>query len=346
MFSDDSQNVRSNYDTDIFQYIFDFIHTKFGAPKYRGRVGKDDDGLDMAYRVVADHIRTLTVAIADGAMPSNAGRGYVLRRIVRRAARYGRQFLNTSTGFLSQMVPIVIEKLGLFFPEIKSHQNNVIAVILDEETQFGKTLDQGIKQFLKAVEGLKGKIIPGHEAYKLYDTFGFPLDLTQLMAAERGLEVDVHGYNLAMEEGKKASAGKAKMAESLRLEVEQTDALYRLGCPATNDNAKYLWSVSQGVGPALPCRVVAIWNGKQFVRKADSSSDETLGLVLDKTSFYAEAGGQVADKGRISAGAGNSDGQTPDGGEPWQWWEFDVADVQKFGSFILHIGSLRLATAD
>eukprot|EP00298_Acanthocystis_sp_HF-20_P013047 c20183_g1_i1.p1 GENE.c20183_g1_i1~~c20183_g1_i1.p1 ORF type:complete len:971 (+),score=389.66 c20183_g1_i1:62-2974(+) len=334
------QNKRSNYDTDVFDYIFKYIKETFGAPDYKGRVGADDDGVDTAYRVLADHVRTLTIAISDGALPSNTGRGYVLRRIVRRAARYGRQFFNTETGFLSKMVPMVADKLGEFFPEMKAKQATVVKVILEEEEQFGKTLDLGLKQFLKVVEGLKGKTIPGRDAYKLYDTFGFPLDLTQLMAAERGLTVDTKGYDDCMAQAKITSNVKAKAGENLVLAVDQTDALRRLGCPPTNDEAKYLWNQGKTIGPSLPCRVVAIWNGTEFLREAKFGEDHLIGLVLDRTTFYSEAGGQVADKGRIVAGAGSNDGQTPDGGETWQWWEVDVVDVQKFGSYVLHIGNL------
>jgi len=338
------QNKRSNYDTDVFQYIFDYIQGKFGAPKYQGRVGAADvDHVDMAYRVVADHIRTLTVAITDGAVPDNAGRGYVLRRIVRRAARFGRQFLNTNTGFLSDMVPIVCEHVGEFFPELRRKQKDVQAVILEEEQQFGKTLDRGLKRFLKVIEGINGKIIPGAEAFKLFDTFGFPLDLTQLMAEERGLEVDVAGYNKHMSEARLRDSASASK-QSLKLEVDQLDGLQRMGCVATQDNSKYLWSVGQAVGPALPARVLAVWSGSSFLKSCSVGDQSVIGLVLDKTSFYAESGGQVADQGRICAGAGFGDGQNPDGGEPWKYWELDVTNVQKFGSYVLHIGSLRSGT--
>eukprot|EP00300_Choanocystis_sp_HF-7_P027461 c32576_g1_i1.p1 GENE.c32576_g1_i1~~c32576_g1_i1.p1 ORF type:complete len:983 (+),score=229.44 c32576_g1_i1:32-2950(+) len=338
------QHKRSNYDTDVFTYLFEYIHTNHGCPPYQGRVGSADvDHVDMAYRVVADHVRTLTVAIGDGAFPSNTGRGYVLRRIVRRAVRYGKQFLNAETGFVSRMVPLVCAKLAEIFPEVAAKQDHIISVILEEEEQFAKTLNHGLKQFNKVVEGLKGKVVSGRDAHKLYDTFGFPVDLTVLMAAERGLSVDTKAFHECMEHARTLSEKKQGAEVGVALRVDETDTLARLGVPATQDHFKYLWSVSQATGPSLPSRVLALWNGSEFLKSANVDSG-VVGLVLDRTTFYSEAGGQIADKGRIIAGAGDSNGQTPNGGEAWTNWEVEVEDVQKFGSFILHVGRVVSGT--
>ncbi|MEL6740697.1 MAG: alanine--tRNA ligase, partial [Planctomycetota bacterium] len=160
----------SNYDTDLFEPIFEAIHTLCGGEAYRGRVGADDtDGRDEAYRVIADHIRTLCFAIADGAAPSNEGRGYVLRRILRRAVRYGRQKLNAPDGFFARLVPTVVSLMGEAFVELRAQQGKITEIIADEETSFGKTLEKGIRLFEQAAGEADGKVVPGAEAFKLYD---------------------------------------------------------------------------------------------------------------------------------------------------------------------------------
>ncbi|MEL7473829.1 MAG: alanine--tRNA ligase, partial [Planctomycetota bacterium] len=202
------QNKRSNYDTDLFGPLFVAIEQATGARPYQGKLGADDkDDVDMAYRVIADHIRTLTLAITDGATPSNEGRGYVLRRVLRRAVRFGRQKLNAKSGFFSGLVPMVVESLGDAFPELRKDPQRVQAIILDEEESFGRTLDRGIKMFEDVA---KSKQVSGEDAFQLYDTYGFPLDLTQLMAEERGLIVDVAGFEKEMESQRERSRAGAK----------------------------------------------------------------------------------------------------------------------------------------
>src|SRR6185436_2453832 len=190
------QRKRSNYDTDVFAPIFAAIERLTSAPHpYSGRLGSHDtNNVDTAYRVIADHIRTLTFAITDGALPSNVGRGYVLRRILRRAVRYGRQMLGAKTGFFAQLVPVVVDRFGEAFPELRKDPARVQKIILEEEESFGKTLDRGIKLFEQVAAETKNKTIAGADAFKLYDTYGFPPDLTELMAAERGLKVDLDAY--------------------------------------------------------------------------------------------------------------------------------------------------------
>ncbi|VAX40930.1 Alanyl-tRNA synthetase, partial [hydrothermal vent metagenome] len=185
------QGVTSNYDTDAFTPIFAAIERLTHDTRgYHGKLGADDpDSHDMAYRVIADHIRTLTFAITDGAVPSNEGRGYVLRRILRRGVRFGRQMLNAQTGFFSELVPVVVETMGEAFPELRKNPEQVIEIIKEEEESFGRTLDRGIKRFEEAAAA--NTSITGPDAFQLYDTYGFPLDLTVLMAEERGLTVDV-----------------------------------------------------------------------------------------------------------------------------------------------------------
>ena len=207
------QNKLSNYDTDIFLPIFEAIHAVSGVSAYTGLVAgqngvaKDDEEAkkDMAYRVVADHIRTLTMAITDGAAPSNTGRGYVLRRILRRGVRYGQQILKCKPGFFSQLVPTVVSIMKDAFPELEAKMHFVQEVILEEELSFNRTLEKGLKRFAQEVESCRAKgssVITGDVAFFLYGTLGFPIDLTEIMAEEAGLQVDMEGFNHAMEKAR------------------------------------------------------------------------------------------------------------------------------------------------
>ncbi|KAK1366223.1 hypothetical protein POM88_041784 [Heracleum sosnowskyi] len=211
------QNKMSNYDTDVFIPIFNAIQERgefcslheeleaTGARPYSGKVGPDDvDKVDMAYRVVADHIRTLSFAITDGSYPGNEGREYVLRRILHRAVRYGTEVLKANKGFFNKLVKVVVEVMGNVFPELKQYEDHIVDTIASEEKSFGRTLVNGIEKFKKAARDVKEKL-SGQDAFLLWDTYGFPLDLTLLMAEERGLTVDVDGYNKAMNEARERS---------------------------------------------------------------------------------------------------------------------------------------------
>jgi alanyl-tRNA synthetase len=200
------QGKMSNYDTDVFMPIFSEIQRITGARPYTGHVGADDtDGIDMAYRVVADHIRTLTIAITDGARPSNEGRGYVLRRILRRAVRYGQEVLKAPESFFHQLAPVVVQQMGDVFVELKQKQSVVMEVIADEERTFNQTLDKGLKYFGKVVQQMQAtdqRVFSGDDIFFLYTSMGFPADLTQLMAEEKGYTADVEHFKVLM----KASA--------------------------------------------------------------------------------------------------------------------------------------------
>ena len=186
------QNKKSNYDTDIFVPILTHI-SELSGKSYEG-----EDAIAM--RVIADHIRTLSIAIADGVMPSNEGRGYVLRRLLRRAVRYGRT-LGFSEPFLCKLFPIIEDQLGSTFSELKNQSETIIRTLTVEEESFSKTLDRGITLFEAVSDSLsQGELFPGHEAFMLYDTFGFPLDLTVLMASEKDLLVDEEEFNNLMDE--------------------------------------------------------------------------------------------------------------------------------------------------
>lgn len=330
------QGKTSNYDTDVFTPLFAAIQKSTKAPTYTGKLGVEDPTLrDMAYRVVADHIRTLTFAITDGAIPSNDGRGYVLRRILRRAVRYGQQFLNAPIGFLAELVPVVVEMLHEAFPELKSKQAEVREIILDEEQSFGRTLNKGIDRFKKIAQSIKesntkgeaGLVIPGVDAFFLYDSMGFPLDLTQLMAEEVGMTVDVAGY----EEQMRLQSERSKMdrkkggnsgARPLVLEANETSALAGKAIVPTDDMAKYDWDVK------LDAKVVAIFTTTEtssaFVDEVKAGDFGRVGIILETTSFYAQAGGQIYDTGVLSTANFN----------------LEVDSVESYAGYVMHMGPI------
>ncbi len=346
------QDKRSNYDTDVFTPLFDAIQQATGARAYEPGVDGErlTDPVNVAYRVIADHLRTLSFAIADGAIPSNEGRGYVLRRVLRRAVRFGRQTLNAHTGFLSSLVPTLASQMGGFFPELAKNEARITEIIKDEEESFGRTLDRGIKHF----EELAGNTqISGQDAFKLYDTFGFPLDLTELMASERGLTVDVDGFERCMEEQKERSRASSKFGSGegtdLTLQPEHIASLHKLEIPTTDDSWKYC-------GRSTGAKVEAIWNGSDFdnTAKAANRTQHEIGVILDKTCFYAEMGGQIADRGKLlvtgdsptrrdaaSSGGALSYSEMRSGqriSTKAHGGLFRVTDVRSFGGYVLHIG--------
>jgi len=336
------QDKRSNYDTDVFMPIFKAIEGVTGADPYSGKLGADDakNGYkDMAYRVVADHIRTLTLAITDGAVPSNEGRGYVLRRILRRAVRYGMQNLGGKPGFFATLVPTVVASLGDVFPEIKEKSKFVQSVISEEENSFSSLLENGVKYFSELVKDIKktdSLVVKGEQAFYLYDTLGFPVDLTQLMAAEQGLTVDITGFNSLMNEQKDRSRVATKLkrldgrGETLSLGAEQTSYLQKtLQCLPTNDAAKYVWDQS------ITTTVDAVYTSSGFVESIDTKEDKIYVFILKDTSFYAESGGQVPDSGVITLRSSSGKDIV-----------FDVLDVQVYGGYVLHTCSLSELSSD
>lgn len=274
----DFSRMISNYETDIFRPLFDRLE-KLSGKKYRStlpaagsttRTAQED--IDIAFRVVADHIRTLSFAIADGIQPGNTDRNYVLRRILRRAVRYGRS-LGFHEPFFYKLVDVLAETMGHVFPEIRAKKDHVEEVLQREEEAFNKTLDRGIELFQEEVGRLEGKRLGGDFAFKLYDTYGFPLDLTELMARERGLSVDVEGFEKLMEE-QRARARAAQKREVIEVSQVDTSASTNfVGYDALETTAKVL-------------DVVSVKN--------------KTAVVLDSSPLYAEMGGQVGDTGVIA----------------------------------------------
>ncbi|MCX8155133.1 MAG: alanine--tRNA ligase [Verrucomicrobiae bacterium] len=314
----DFSRIISNYETDIFRPLFDRLESlsgkKYGAtlprPDAAGNLvpATEQERVDVAFRVIADHIRTLSFAIADGILPGNTDRHYVLRRILRRAVRYGRS-LGFHEPFFFKLVPVLAETMGDVFPEIRGRQSQVEEVIRMEEEAFNRTLDRGIELFndyvAAAASTPNASGISGDFAFKLYDTYGFPLDLTELMARERGLKVDVDGFNRLMEE-QRERARKAQKREIIELsQIETTTPTRFIGFDTLH----------------TPARVLEVVQVK----------DKTA-VLLDTTACYAEMGGQVGDTGELRAGD-----------LAWR-----IADTQKSGAVWLHYldlppqGAMRL----
>uniref|UniRef100_A0A671SCZ4 Alanine--tRNA ligase n=1 Tax=Sinocyclocheilus anshuiensis TaxID=1608454 RepID=A0A671SCZ4_9TELE len=316
------QNKMSNYDTDLFIPYFEAIQKGTGARAYTGKVGAEDtDGIDMAYRVLADHARTITIALSDGGRPDNTGRGYVLRRILRRAVRYSHEKLGAQKGFFASLVDVVVESLGDAFPELRKDPDMVKDIINEEEVQFLKTLSRGRRILDRKIQSLgDSKTIPGDTAWLLYDTYGFPLDLTALIAEERGMGVDMQAF----EDEKKAlkSQGKGSGDEDhIMLDIYAIEELRNKCVTATDDSLKYKYTSNengnyefeQAVGTVLALR-----RERAFVDEATTGQE--CGVLLDKTSFYAEQGGQSFDEGYMLR-------------------ENDSAEDVR-GGYVLHIGTV------
>jgi alanyl-tRNA synthetase len=318
------QGKMSNYDTDVFTPLFKKIQEVTGARPYNAKFGKEDpDGIDTAYRVVADHVRMMSFAIADGGVPNNVGRGYVVRRVLRRGARYARKYFETEIGdFFSKIVPTLVEQMGDMFPEIKKKQNDIMEILDEEEKAFAKSLDRGEVIFEKYAQKAKAKgsnDLPGDDVWRLYDTYGFPVDLTKLMAEERGLNINDKEVEEAQEKAREASKGDKKAAGVVvKLDVHDLGALENMPeVPKTDDNAKY-------GRENINATIKAIYHNKQFLKSTkEIPQGERFGILLDKTNFYAEQGGQEADFGKLVI-----DGEA----------DFTVDDVQVYAGYVLHTG--------
>jgi alanyl-tRNA synthetase len=304
------QKKRSNYDTDLFMPIIEATSNITGH-KYTSKLGSKTDN---AFRVIADHIRAVSFAVTDGATPSNEGRGYVIRRILRRASRFGRE-LGMHEPFIYKLVPVVADCLGEAFPEIKARADYVSTVIEFEEASFGRTLDRGIEIFSDAAERTAktaGKTISGEDAFQLYDTFGFPLDLTELMAQERGLKVDRTGFEELMQE-QRQRARAAQVADSISVSERVSVTIL----PKTDDLHKYNTDECES-------KIIGCIDKEGCFKEQGSIESGAKGIILDKTCFYAEAGGQVGDCGYLQSESG----------------QFIVENTTKIGNCIIHQGKL------
>jgi len=330
------QGKSSNYDTDLFVPFFKAIQDMTGAEAYTGKFGEEDAGnKDMAYRVLADHIRTLTIALSDGGMPDNQGRGYVLRRILRRAVRYAKDKLNAKPGMFSSLVDTVVEVLGDAFPEIKKNPKHVKDVIDEEEVLFLRTLTRGERVFNRVVNGLPegATVFPGHKAWLLFETYGFPVDLTELMAGERGLTVDCEEYEAEKEKARELSKGKVNtVADQVKLDVHALNELKNENFPATDASFKYNYSKVEGEEnyrfESITAEITNLRHDKQFVKEVEEGWE--CGVLLDRTCFYAEQGGQIYDVGFITKTEDNTDEKS----------YLEVTNCQVQGGYVLHVGKV------
>lgn len=293
------QNVTSNYDTDVFTPLIQKIEALTGK-KYTIKAENDEEEkINIAIRVIADHVRAVAFAIADGQLPSNTGAGYVIRRILRRAIRYGFTFLDKKEAFINELVAVLSAQMGEFFPEIKSQQSLVTNVIKEEEASFLRTLDQGLQLLDNVIAQTEGKEVSGAKAFELYDTFGFPKDLTALILKEKGMS-----YNEA----------------EFDAELQKQKTRSRVASEITTDDWVLLvdGNIETFVGYDQTENEVKITR----YRKIDSKKDGILyQIVLDNTPFYPEGGGQVGDKGALATA-----NET-----------IEILDTKKENNLILHI---------
>ena len=265
------QGVQSNYDTDVFTPIIREIET------ISGKEYGNDEKVDVATRVIADHVRAVAFSIADGQLPSNNGAGYVIRRILRRAVRYGFTFLNKKEPFIYRLVDVLSKKMGNAFPELKAQKQLIENVIKEEESSFLRTLDQGLILLDGIINNTQGEVISGEKAFELYDTYGFPIDLTALILSEKGLSLDEEGFNAQLQKQKERSRAAGEMSTDDWTILEDDSVEEFVGYDTLEANVKIT-----------------------RYRKVTSKKDgEMYQLVFNLTPFYPEGGGQVGDKGYL-----------------------------------------------
>jgi alanyl-tRNA synthetase len=295
------QNVTSNYDTDVFTPLIEKVEQITGL-KYTSNdvknVGEEQNKTNIAIRVIVDHVRAVAFAIADGQLPSNTGAGYVIRRILRRAIRYGFTFLNTKEPFINKLVEVLANQMGEFFPEIKSQQQLVTNVIREEEASFLRTLDQGLQLLDKVVAETSGEEVSGAKVFELYDTFGFPKDLTALILKEKGFSFNESDFESELQKQKTRSRAASEVSTEDWSVLIPGNVETFVGYDKTENEVKIT-----------------------RIRKVDSKKDGILyQIVLDNTPFYPEGGGQVGDKGTLV-----SANET-----------IDIIDTKKENNLILH----------
>lgn len=288
------QGVKSNYDTDVFIPLITELE-KITGQKY----GQQEEQ-DIAIRVIADHVRAVTFAIADGQLPASTGAGYVIRRILRRAIRYGFTFLGQKNAFVHKLVKVLAQEMGAAFPELQAQQKLCINVIREEEQSFLRTLEQGLLLLDQIMENSVDGRIAGKKAFELYDTYGFPIDLTALIAGERGFLLDQDGFQEALEEQKKRSRSASKVTSGDWQVLRESQSEGFVGYDALQAEVKIL----------------------RYRRTESKKEGERFQLVLDKTPFYPEGGGQKGDTGILEAADGP---------------QIKVLDTRKENNLIIHI---------
>ncbi len=293
------QGVQSNYDIDLFRNLI----------AAAAKATHSDDLQSSSLRVIADHIRACAFLVADGVLPSNEGRGYVLRRVIRRAIRHGFK-LGQNEPFFYRLVAPLDKEMGGAYPELTTQSAHIERVLLQEEQRFAETLAQGMGLLDEAIDGLAGRVIPGETVFRLYDTFGFPVDLTGDIARERGLEIDETGFEAAMERQRSRARAASRFGVDLRAGLD-VDAETRF--------AGYETEAANGT-------IVELFLGKDRVQSLQAGQEGQV--ILDVTPFYAESGGQAGDRGLLAGATG----------------KFTVIDTQKVGKAHAHSGRLDSGT--
>ena len=299
------QNKTDNYDTDLF------VNLKRAVSDLTGVAETEEN--KPSFKIIADHLRSVGFAIADGVIPSNADRGYVIRRILRRAMRHG-QILGHRGELLSALYPALVKEMGDAYPELKTQEKHVVEIIKNEENSFADMLQNGMKLLETELPKVNNGILPGDVAFKLFDTYGFPLDLTQMILRDKKIDVDVAGFEKCMTEQKERS--RADTRGTKLLWESQTDL------PETNDTEKYETKTSSSA------KVLAILNGESFVKSADK--DDNVEIALDHTPFYGTQGGQVGDMGVFKI-----DDKIV----------MNVAETNRVGNVVIHKGTLTTPIA-
>jgi alanyl-tRNA synthetase len=296
------QGVRDNYDTDLFVNLIAAVEEIVGVKKTPENT--------PSFKIIADHLRTVGFAIADGVMPGNADRGYVIRRILRRAMRHG-QILGHRGPLLSRLYPALIREMGEWYPELIREEKRVVEIIVNEENSFADMLQNGMKLLDAQLPQLSGKILPGTVAFKLFDTYGFPLDLTQMILRDRGLDVDVAGFEKSMTQQKERSRADTKGTRTLWLGKIESDNI-----TGTYDRTKY--------NPIdMESTVLAILRDGEFIETANAGDE--VEIALDQTNFYGTQGGQTGD-----AGALNQNGDAA----------MVVSEANRVDNVVIHKGTL------
>jgi alanyl-tRNA synthetase len=291
------QGKKSNYDTDIFRPLLD------ASAEVTGKPYGEKNEWDIAHRVIADHLRTVAFSVADGQLPSNNRAGYVIRRILRRAVRYGYTTLGMSDPFIYRLLPALVESMGTHYPELPAQQEIIARVIREEEQAFLKTLGKGLRMIERRVEALRNEgknTFPGSDAFELFDTYGFPVDLTQLILRENEMILDEEAYTSELNAQKERSRDDAAVSAGDWVLVHDTESTVFTGYDRTEDNVR-----------------IARY------RRVTSRGREAVHLVFDRTPFYAESGGQAGDRGFIETG-----------GE-----KISITDTIKENNLIIHIAS-------
>lgn len=294
------QGVHDNYDTDLFRNLITATESVVGVKKIADNTA--------SFKVIADHLRAVGFAIADGVIPSNTDRGYVIRRILRRAMRHG-QILGHRGALLSKLYPALITEMGGAYPELQREQARVVEIIQNEENAFADMLQNGMKLLENELPKINNGVLPGAVAFKLFDTYGFPLDLTQMILRDKNMSVDVAGFEDAMREQKERSRANTKGTRVLWESQTQLSA--------TDDTAKYAPSEMQAT-------VQSILRGGEFVSGANAGDE--VEVALDKTTFYGTQGGQVGDSGDLMR-----DGTSV----------MTVAEAARAGNIVIHKGVLK-----